>query len=107
IAQLERKDDVVLVGLGHRGDAPSGLNVRFVGNVEDESQVATYLRAADAVVVPSIAENAPLTIIEALMCGTPVVAFAVGGIPEMVNAHNGALVTERTAEALAQGLGDV
>jgi glycosyltransferase involved in cell wall biosynthesis len=43
-------------------------------------------------------------VIEALTCGTPVVGFAVGGIPELLNAENGVLVGDSTVESLAAAL---
>jgi glycosyltransferase involved in cell wall biosynthesis len=46
-------------------------------------------------------ENAPCTIQESLACGTPVLAFAVGGIPEMIESgENGYLAAETTGESL-------
>jgi glycosyltransferase involved in cell wall biosynthesis len=60
------------------------LPVVEVGWIDDPRLMAQYLSAADVTMMTSTAENAPLTVIEALACGTPVVAFGVGGIPEMV-----------------------
>jgi glycosyltransferase involved in cell wall biosynthesis len=58
--------------------------VRFVPFQKDRRAVARYFQAADLYVHAARAEVCPLTIIEALACGTPVVATAVGGIPEQV-----------------------
>jgi glycosyltransferase involved in cell wall biosynthesis len=63
--------------------------------------IAQYLRAADVYVHAAHAETFPLAVLEALACGTPVVATAVGGIPEQVSAASGILVPPRDAEALA------
>jgi len=107
LRRLAERDRVQLLGIGQRGDAQPGLHLKYVGAVADESEVTRYLCCADAVVVPSVAENAPLTVIEAHRCGVPVVAFAVGGIPEMISAENGVVVGERNADALASALDDV
>jgi glycosyltransferase involved in cell wall biosynthesis len=62
--------------------------------------VSAY-RAADLFVHPARMENAPCTIQESLACGTPVVAFPVGGIPEMViDEKNGFLAKEINAPSL-------
>ena len=72
--------------------------------------MARWLRAADVYVHPARADTFPLAILEALACGTPVVATRVGGIPEQVRAlgevddPTGALVDCGDDEALAETL---
>jgi glycosyltransferase involved in cell wall biosynthesis len=59
-----------------------GSRVRLVGRVEDQ-QLVDWYRAAEMVVVPSLAlEGFGLVVLEALACGTPVIATDVGGLPE-------------------------
>jgi glycosyltransferase involved in cell wall biosynthesis len=101
---LQARGRVHFVGLGQRTDAPADVPITFAGNVSDEARLARYLQCADVLVSPSAAENAPLVVIEALTCGTPVVGFRVGGIPELVSEQSGLLVEERSAPALAAGL---
>ena len=100
-------DRIQLLGIGQKTDAPAGLAVRFTGSIRDEDVLARYLASADVLVSASIAENSPLTIIEALTCGTPVVAYGVGGIPELVGDADGAVVHGDNARALADALDDV
>jgi len=74
--------DATLALFGRHGESRPGE--QYLGNLNsDEEMVAAY-RAADLYVHPARMENAPCTIQESLACGTPVVAFAVGGIPEMI-----------------------
>lgn len=76
--------------------------VQFVGQVE---AIGPMLAAADAVVLPSLWEGLPLSLLEALVRGRPVIATAVGGIPEVVDhGRNGVLVPPRDAQALADAL---
>jgi glycosyltransferase involved in cell wall biosynthesis len=102
--QMQNRNDVHLVGLGRRADMPSGLSVSFPGFVSAERELRKYFTAADAFVIPSPAENSPLVLIEALTCGTPVVAFPVGGIPELVDESNGVLARDVSASSLAEAL---
>jgi glycosyltransferase involved in cell wall biosynthesis len=79
-----------------------GARVRFLGQVE---AIGPLLLAADAVAIPSRWEGLPLTLLEALVRGRPVVASAVGGIPELVeDGKTGRLVPADDAEALAEAL---
>jgi glycosyltransferase involved in cell wall biosynthesis len=81
-----------------------GERTRFLGAGERED-VLRLSRAADAVVLSSTWENLPHTVVEALSVGTPVVATAVGGVPEVVeDGVNGLLVPPGDVEALAEAL---
>lgn len=83
--RLDRRT-VIFIALGE--DAPTErvgqAEVRFVPYVEDPEAVARYYHAADLYLQASHVETFPNTVLEALACGTPVVATAVGGIPEQV-----------------------
>ncbi len=75
--------------------------VRFVG-AGTRDDVLRLFRAADAVLVTSAWENLPHTVLEALAVGTPVIATAVGGIPEVVvDGENGLLVPPHDVDAIA------
>ena len=77
---------IVLLALGE--DAPperlGHARIRFVPYQGDPRSVAQYYQAADLYVHAARADTFPTTVLEALACGTPVVATAVGGIPEQV-----------------------
>lgn len=79
-----------------------GGRVRFLGQLDE---VGPLLAAADAVVLPSLWEGLPLVLLEALVRSRPVVATAVGGVPEVVeNGVHGALVAPNDAVGLADEL---
>ena len=78
--------------------------VRFLGALDRDGVLALF-RAADASLLSSTWENFPHTVVEALAVGTPVVATAVGGVPELVHdGVNGLLVPAGDADALADAI---
>ncbi|RMF39967.1 MAG: glycosyltransferase [Anaerolineae bacterium] len=85
LMQLPNRQNIVLLvmGAGKDTDFP-GFHVIHLGYLKDEYTQAAAYNAADLMVFPSLADNQPLGILESLACGTPVVAFNTGGIPEMV-----------------------
>ncbi len=67
--------------------------------------MANLYRAADAFVTPSLEENLPNTVMEALACGTPCVGFDIGGIPEMIeHLRNGYVARYADTRDLATGI---
>jgi glycosyltransferase involved in cell wall biosynthesis len=88
---------------------PGELNVAGVEplGVLRPEDLSAWLSAADVFCLPSLAEGMPVSVAEALACGTPVVATRVGGIPEQVRPGvNGLLVEPGDAGALRDALAD-
>ncbi len=81
--------------------AAAGRYVTFVGAVDD---IRPYLAAADVVVQPSYREGIPRVVMEASASGTPVVAYDVRGVREVVDATAGTLVPRGDVEALVRTL---
>lgn len=102
-------DDLQLVVVGASGadSMPAGHeHTRFLGRLHEESVMAAAYSAADVFVAPSRQDNLPNTVAESLACGTPVAAFRVGGIPEMVDhQRTGFLAEPFDTDQLAQGIG--
>ena len=79
--------------------------VYFSGQLKDNESICMLYNAADIFVAPSIADNFPNTISESLSCGTPVVGFNVGGIPDLVQHKiNGYLAKYKDSKDLAVGI---
>jgi glycosyltransferase involved in cell wall biosynthesis len=96
----------VVVGRGPWGDAIARRwpRIRLIGAVAP-GEVPRWMQAADVVAIPSRAEGLGLAAVEALACGVPVVASAVGGLVEVVeDGFNGLLVPPDDPEALRRAL---
>jgi D-inositol-3-phosphate glycosyltransferase len=79
----------------------------FAGRVEHD-ELADYYNAANLLALPSYYESFGLVVLEALACGTPVVAMPVGIVPSVVrNGENGLVVEDPTVAALARSLSQV
>ena len=76
---------VLLIG-ENKQNAPLDFQVphTFTGYLSGETEMVQCYQAADVYVTTSHEENLPTTIMESMACGTPVAAFSVGGIPEMI-----------------------
>lgn len=98
---------VAILGHAHAPDHWPTLPfpTQWLGRTFDDVQVATAYAAADVVAVPSRMDNLPQVATEAAACGTPVVAFDVGGLPDIVeHRRTGYLARPEDTEDFAQGL---
>lgn len=78
---------------------------RDIPYISDIREMAALYASVDAFVLPSLSENLPNTIMEAMACGTPCVGFRVGGIPEEIDhMENGYLANYKDAKDLADGI---
>jgi len=78
------------------------INLSYLNS---ESKIADVYSAVDLFVLPSLEDNLPNTVMESLACGTPVVAFKNGGMPEMIDHQkNGYLAKYKSATDLAKGI---
>ncbi len=102
------KDNIELVIFGNRDtknipDFP--VKTTFLGTISSEERLAMCYSAADVFLAPSLEDNLPYTVMESLACGTPVVGFTTGGIPDMVQHQiSGYLAEYRSSSDLAAGI---
>lgn len=98
--------ELVVFGSSEPANAPDfGLKTHYLGRMYDDTSIALLYSAADIFVAPSIQENLSNTVMEAMACGTPCVAFNVGGTSDLIDhEHNGYLARPFEAEDLAEGI---
>lgn len=98
--------ELVVFGAAEPRDPPDfGFPAHYLGHLHDEYSLALAYSAAEVMVVPSIQDNLPQTGIEALACGTPVVAFNVAGMRDIVaHERTGYLARPFEIDDLAQGI---
>mgnify|MGYP001826404091 CR=1 FL=1 len=86
-------------------DPETGLRCHHVGHLSKQEDIALAYGCADVFVAPSRADNLPNTVLESIACGTPVAAFSIGGIPDMVQVgDNGYLAEPFSTEQLGRGI---
>lgn len=102
------KENIELVIFGNKDQAEMPefpFKTTFLGTIANDEHLAKCYSAADVFITPSLEDNLPNTVMEALSCATPVVAFKTGGIPDMVrHLENGYLADYESSEDLATGI---
>lgn len=102
-----KENTVVAVLGGHAEEVTAQLPVQAIplGYVSDVNRIVQVYQAADVYVLPSLEDNLPNTLMEAMACGVPCVGFSVGGIPEMIDhERNGYVARPRDVADLAEGM---
>jgi glycosyltransferase involved in cell wall biosynthesis len=102
----QNKVELVVIGSSQPDNHTDlGFKTHYLGQLSDDISIAQIYAAADAFVAPSIQDNLPNTVLEAMACGTPCVAFKVGGMPDMIeHQKNGYLAQPFEIEDLAKGI---
>ena len=102
--KLKNRSDILFLNIGGDSGQKSG-NWQDFGYVNDPKTMAKLYSAADIYLFPTLADNCPLTAIESLACGLPVVTFEIGGVPEIVeNNRTGLVVEYKNGEKLVEAL---
>lgn len=108
LSELGWKDkiDIAIFGASRpREEASLGFKTHYLGRLNDDVSLALVYAAADVFVAPSVQDNLPNTVMEAIGCGTPCVAFNIGGMPDMIeHQQNGYLAQPYESADLAKGI---
>jgi glycosyltransferase involved in cell wall biosynthesis len=100
------KLELVIFGASRPTNPPElGFKTHYLDTLNDDLSLFLAYSAADVFVLPSIEDNLPNTMIEAIACGTPCVAFQIGGMPDAIeHQQNGYLAQPYKIEDLARGI---
>ena len=101
---LSGLDGALLLAVAVSGEAECATEMRIL-RTQDEWLLVDAYRAADLVLLPTLADNLPNVVIESMACAVPCVAFATGGVPDAVrHLETGYLVRSGDAGGLAAGV---
>jgi glycosyltransferase involved in cell wall biosynthesis len=106
--EMKGRDDVVLCAVGSKKSTLEFVNNTIeLGAIVDERLMSIVYSAADVFVIPSLMDNLPNTVLESLMCGTPIIGFPIGGIPDMIqHGENGLLTKQISSDALSETINE-
>ena len=101
----ERAELVVFGASEPKNHLELGFKSHYLGRLNDDISLSLVYAAADVFIAPSVQDNLPNTVMESLACGTPCVAFDIGGMPDMIDHQkNGYLAKPFDVEDLARGI---
>jgi glycosyltransferase involved in cell wall biosynthesis len=105
-AKWSDRGELMVFGSSEPENPPDfGLPVHYLGYLYDDVSLALLYSAADVMVTPSRQDNLPNIVAESLACGTPAVAFDIGGMPDMIDHKvNGYLAKPFDVSGLAAGI---
>lgn len=107
-AQGRALEEIHLAVIGGHGEALADqlpLPATMLGQQKTDADLVRTYQAADLFVCPSLEDAGPMMIPEAMLCGTPVVAFEMGGAPDLIrNGRNGQLAPLRDTAGLARAM---
>jgi len=105
-SEKQEKIEIIIFGASNFEQTDEiKLKVNSFGKINDDYILSLLYSSADVYVMPSEQENLPCTIMESLSCGTPVVAFKIGGISDLIDHKiNGYLAVPFSIEDLSDGI---
>ena len=94
LLNTQRSENEFIVTIGGKIESQSDNHISF-DYISEETQMAKLYAMSDLLIYPTKADNLPLVVLEAMSCGTPVIASSIGGISEIIkDKENGFLISE-------------
>lgn len=108
LAGLKAQGNIFLASVGTKPVLNVGIPHAHLGHIADDRLLALAYNAADLFVIPTLHDNSPNTVLEAMACGVPVVGFETGGVPDMVrHGVTGTVVPRNNVAALRAAIEDL
>ncbi|HCI05300.1 TPA: hypothetical protein DEX28_00975 [Patescibacteria group bacterium] len=105
IKEFAADDKVLFLSVGGPKEDRMNQNLWFISGTRDRGRIAEIFSLSDAFIFPSLADNFPLTVLESLASGVPVIAFDTGGVREEIkHRENGYIAKKKDADDLRAGL---
>lgn len=104
---VAKQIELAVFGKSNKESSMNGddFAIHYMNFINSTEKLVWLYNAADAFVLPSLQDNLPNTVVESLACGTPVVGFRIGGVPEMVlHEKTGYLAEAKNSFSLANGI---
>jgi glycosyltransferase involved in cell wall biosynthesis len=104
--QGSKNIELVIFGASKQVNPPNlNFKINYLGQLNDDISMVMAYSASDVFIAPSVEDNLPNTVMESISCGTPTVAFQIGGMPDMINhQQNGYLAQPFDIDDLTNGL---
>lgn len=104
--ELKNSVEIIVFGSEKKMDKMDiPFKINYLGRLTNQNNIIDCYGAADLFVAPSIQDNLPNTVMESLACGTPVAAFNIGGMPDMIDhKENGFLAQSINAKELSEAI---
>jgi glycosyltransferase involved in cell wall biosynthesis len=99
--------ELIIFGSSESSSVPQleGMKAHYLGRLHDDKAIVLFYSAADLFIAPSMLENLPNTVMEAMACGTPCVAFEQGGMTDLIEHENtGYLAQAYESDDLSRGI---
>ena len=106
-SKLSDDFQIMLVGLTEKQIRSLPSNVIGISHTDSKEQLACLYSSAFAFLNPTLEDNYPTTNIEAIACGTPVIAFQTGGCPEVVTERTGAIVRKGDIDGMLKQINEL
>jgi glycosyltransferase involved in cell wall biosynthesis len=102
LSKIKVKYTLIIVGSSEKQIENSGEDFRYLGSRNSTGELCILYSNSDAIIIPSREENLPNVMLESFACGTPVIAFPIGGHIDHIKEHlNGFLAKEISSGDLA------
>ncbi len=94
--------NLYLLAVGSGKSTIEGIDIHYTGTIRQPEYLRQLYAAADLFIIPSREDNLPNTVLESMACGTPVIGFNIGGIPDMViDGQTGLIAKPENSDDLA------